>query len=72
MEDNVILNYQFALNQHTYVFERMQGNIEIKGNEDFSSISLLDKVKIENLKKKYPKMKYLHIGLIQLKITALF
>jgi hypothetical protein len=50
----------------------MQGNIELKGDKDFTSISLLNKNKIEKLKAKYPKMKYLHIGLIQLKITGLF
>ncbi|KAG0483001.1 hypothetical protein HPP92_011085 [Vanilla planifolia] len=60
------------LNKHTYIFERMQGNIELKGDDDLTSISLLNKSKIEKLKRKYPKMKYLHIGMIQLKITALF
>ena len=55
------------------VFEQYCGNTKAQLSSDGKvDIALFDKKKIARWKQKYPDIQYIHIGLIQVTITALF
>ena len=55
------------------VFEQYSGNTKAQfSNDGKIDIPLFDKRKIARWKAKYPDIQYIHIGLIQVTITALF
>ena len=55
------------------VFEKYSGNTTSQLSSDgHVDIALFDKQKVARWKKKYPEVRYIHIGLIQVRINALF
>ena len=55
------------------VFEQFSGNTTSKlSNEGSVDLTLFNRAKIARWKKKYPEIRYIHIGLIQIGIAALF
>lgn len=71
-KENIYKYSRFQIFSHR-IFEQFSGNTTAQCTEEGTmEIPLFDKKKIERWRKKYPDIRYVHIGLIQITITALF